>query len=107
MEFNIIKDLIALGAAITAYDPEAMKNVKAEIGDKINYVENQYDALANADALLVATEWCAFKNPDFNRMKLALKNHIIFDGRNIYELNQMKQNGIQYHSVGRQIVGKV
>ena len=103
----IIKDLIALGAAITAYDPEAMKNVKAEIGDKINYVENQYDALANADALLVATEWGAFKNPDFNRMKLALKNHIIFDGRNIYELNQMKQNGIQYHSVGRQIVGKV
>ena len=103
----IIKDLIALGAAITAYDPEAMKNVKAEIGDKINYVENQYDALANADALLVATEWGAFKNPDFNRMKLALKNHIIFDGRNIYELNQMKQNGIQYHSVGRQFVGKV
>ena len=103
----IINDLLALGATISAYDPEAMANIKTEIGDKISYVENQYDALSNADALLVATEWGAFKNPDFNRMKLALKNHIIFDGRNIYELNQMKQNGIQYHSVGRQIVGKV
>ncbi len=102
----IINDLLALGATISAYDPEAMANIKTEIGDKISYVENQYDALSNADALLVATEWGAFKNPDFNRMKLALKHHIIFDGRNIYELHQMKQNGIQYHSVGRQIVGK-
>jgi UDPglucose 6-dehydrogenase len=101
----IIKELLALGATITAYDPEAMKNVKAYLGDSIKYNENQYDTLHNADALLIATEWGAFRNPDFDKIKSNLKNHIIFDGRNIYELEKMKQMGIQYYSVGRQIVG--
>ncbi len=101
----IIKELLALGASISAYDPEAMENVKLTVGDNIQYAENQYDALQNADALLIATEWGAFRNPDFIKIKSSLKNHIIFDGRNIYELDQMKQLGIQYYSVGRQIIG--
>ena len=101
----IISELLAMGATVTAYDPEAMKNVQLLLGDKIQYSENQYDTLKNADALLIATEWGAFKNPDFVRIKSSLKNHIIFDGRNIYELDQMKQLGIQYYSVGRQIIG--
>jgi UDPglucose 6-dehydrogenase len=100
----IIDSLLKLGATVTAYDPEAMENVKGVLNDKIQFAENQYQALENADALLIATEWGAFKNPDFDKVKALLKNHIIFDGRNIYELDQMKQLGIQYSSVGRQIV---
>lgn len=102
----IIDSLLKLGATVTAYDPEAMDNVKSLLKDKIEFAENLYDALNNADALLIATEWGAFKNPDFDKVKSLLKNHIIFDGRNIYELDQMKQLGIQYSSVGRQIVEK-
>lgn len=100
----IITDLLRLGASITAYDPEAMRNVKALLGNQINYSENQYSALENADALLIATEWGAFKNPDFEKIKLSLKNPIIFDGRNIFELDQMKHLGFTYYSVGRQII---
>ncbi len=102
----IIDELLQLGATITAYDPEAMDNVKSLLGDKIQYTDNQYDVLNDADALLIATEWGTFKNPDFSKIKASLKNHIIFDGRNIYELDQMKSLGIQYFSVGRQIVEK-
>lgn len=100
----IISDLLRLGATISAYDPEAMENVKSLLGDQIIFAENQYSALENADALLVATEWSAFRNPDFDKMTVELKNPIIFDGRNIYELEQMKNLGFVYHSVGRQIV---
>lgn len=102
----IVKELLALGATICAYDPEAMDNVKQTLGDTIQFANQQYDALENADALLIATEWGTFKNPDFNKIKSSLKNHIIFDGRNIYELDDMKQLGIQYYSVGRKIVEK-
>lgn len=100
----IIKELLDLGATITAYDPEAMDNVRGVLGDKIKFADNQYGVLENADALLIATEWGTFKNPDFDKVKASLKNHIIFDGRNIYELDQMKKLGIQYHSVGRKVI---
>jgi UDPglucose 6-dehydrogenase len=101
---RIIHELTAKGAVVKAYDPEAMKNVRNEIGDKITYAENQYDALENADALVIATEWSEFRTPDFNRMKSLLKNPVIFDGRNLFELYQMEDSGFHYESVGRRAV---
>ena len=82
----IIDALLDLGADIIAYDPEAMQNVKGLIGDKIKFAENSYDALKDVDALLIATEWSAFRNPDFDKMQQLMKSQIIFDGRNLYDL---------------------
>ena len=100
----MIDKLVAAGAEVIAYDPEAMENVKNTIGDKISYTENQYDALEGADALIIATEWSVFRNPDFDQMKKRLKNPVIFDGRNIYELPQMEKSGFYYNSIGRKTV---
>ena len=97
----IIDELIQLGATITAYDPEAMPNVKAQIGDKIKYATNQYEALTGADFLIIATEWSEFRTPDFERMEKEIKNKIIFDGRNLFEVAKMKELGYQYISIGR------
>ncbi|MEO8764832.1 MAG: UDP-glucose/GDP-mannose dehydrogenase family protein [Ginsengibacter sp.] len=101
---KMIKELTAKGASVIAYDPEAMENVKREIGDKIVYAENQYEALASADALLIATEWSEFRTPDFTKMKSLLKNPAIFDGRNLFELEQMEEAGFHYESIGRRVV---
>ena len=101
---KIIEKLISLGASVTAYDPEAMANVKREIGDKIDYAENQYDVLKNADALVIATEWSEFRTPDFDKIKSLLKRAAIFDGRNLFDLQQMKDAGFHYESVGRAMV---
>jgi UDPglucose 6-dehydrogenase len=101
---KLIHELMIRGATIVAYDQEAMDNVKKEIGDKINYAENQYDALKDADALLIATEWSEFRTPDFNKIKSLLKNPVIFDGRNLFELDQMAEKGFHYESVGRRVV---
>ncbi len=100
----IIKELIAAGATVAAFDPEAMPNVKKEIGDVIKYTDNQYDALKNADALIIATEWSEFRTPDFNKMESMLKNKVIFDGRNLFELEQMVTCGYHYESIGRRVV---
>lgn len=98
----IIESLVNLGATITAYDPEAMYNIRDLIGDKISYAENQYEALNNADALIIATEWSEFRTPDFIRMDEALKeNKVVFDGRNLFEVNKMSNLGYQYFSIGR------
>ncbi len=98
----IIEALISLGASITAFDPEAMSNVKSVIGDKIRFVENQYDALNKANALIIATEWSEFRTPDFDRMDLLMdSNKIVFDGRNLFEVNKMKELGFYYESIGR------
>lgn len=101
---RIIKELLFEGATIVAYDPEAMPNVKRELGDKILYAENQYAALEDADALLIATEWSEFRTPDFNKIKSLLKNPVIFDGRNLFELYQMEECGFHYESVGRRVI---
>jgi UDPglucose 6-dehydrogenase len=101
---KIIKELTAEGVSIIAYDPEAMENVKKEIGDEISYAQNQYDALKDADALLIATEWSEFRTPDFNRIKTLLKKPVIFDGRNLFELYQMEEMGFHYESVGRRVI---
>ncbi len=100
----IINALVQLGAKISAFDPEAMENVKKEIGDKIHYGENQYEVLNDADALIIITEWSVFRSPDFDMMKKTLKNNIIFDGRNLFELEEMEKQGFYYASVGRKIV---
>lgn len=97
----IIEELLKEGASITAYDPEAMNNVRNLIGDKITYALDEYDALREADALLIATEWSVFRTPDFDRMTSLLKNKVIFDGRNLYGIEQMKELGFDYYSIGR------
>lgn len=99
-----ITHLLSLGAKVKAYDPEAMENVKGVFGDKIEYAKDEYDALKDADALMIMTEWPIFRTPEFNRVTSALKNKVIFDGRNLYELNQMNDLGFTYYSVGRRVV---
>ncbi|MEY2701777.1 MAG: hypothetical protein RLY43_410 [Bacteroidota bacterium] len=98
----IIDELIKIGASVTAYDPEAIPNVKSLIGDKIQYAINQYQALENADALIIATEWSEFRSPDFELVKKYLgSNKLIFDGRNLFDVQMMKKLGFRYISVGR------
>jgi UDPglucose 6-dehydrogenase len=98
---SIIEALTAMGASITAYDPEAMLNVKAQIGDKINYAENQYQALAGAEALIIATEWSEFRTPDFDRIEKEIMRKIIFDGRNLFNHTTLHNLGFTYMSIGR------
>ena len=98
---SIIHALTSAGATVTAFDPEAMSNVKGQIGNKINYAENQYQALAGAEVLIIATEWSEFRTPDFERMEKEIKHNIIFDGRNLFHLAKMKELGYYYESIGR------
>jgi UDPglucose 6-dehydrogenase len=100
----MIDALTEAGATVHAYDPEAMPNVKQVVGDKIDFAESQYDALVNADALIIATEWSEFRTPEFEKISSTLKNKVIFDGRNVYDREQMKQLGFFYESVGREAV---
>ncbi len=97
----IIDALLAEGVSISAYDPEAMKNVKGVVGDKITYGTDPYQILDNADFLLIATEWSVFRTPEFETITKKLKNKLIFDGRNLYDLQTMKDLGYTYYSVGR------
>ncbi|HQR93075.1 MAG TPA: UDP-glucose/GDP-mannose dehydrogenase family protein [Sediminibacterium sp.] len=97
----IIKALTAAGATVTAYDPEAMPNVQAQIGHIANYANDQYSCLAGADALIIATEWSEFRTPDFEIIDSKLKNKVIFDGRNLFENKQMTDLGYRYESIGR------
>lgn len=99
-----IDALLELGASVSAYDPEAMNHVRNLIGDKITFTKNPYEALEGADALLIVTEWPQFRTPDFERMDSLLKNKVIFDGRNLYELSQMQELGYTYYSIGRQTI---
>src|SRR5579863_7768335 len=97
----IIEALLKEGATIAAFDPEAMNNVKEIFGDKIQFCENQYDALKQADALIIATEWNEFRTPNFLKIVTALKNKAIFDGRNVFDVNAIRELGFYYESIGR------
>ena len=97
----MIDALLEAGATVSAYDPEAMSNIKNTIGDKINYCENQYEALKNADALIIATEWNEFRTPNFETITSLLNNKAIFDGRNLFDVEDMKAKGFHYVSIGR------
>lgn len=100
-----IKILLEEGAKVIAYDPEGMENVKNHVfGNKITYAHTPYAALDDADALMIFTEWPQFRTPEFEKMALLMKNKVIFDGRNVYELDQMKELGFTYYSIGRETV---
>lgn len=100
----MIDALTEAGATVHAFDPEAMPNVKQVVGDKIDFAQSQYEALENADALIIATEWSEFRTPEFEKISSMLNNKVIFDGRNVYDREQMKQLGFFYESVGREKV---
>jgi len=100
----MIDALVAAGATVTAFDPEAMPNVEKLKGDTMKFSTDEYAALEGADALIIATEWALFRTPDFAKVSKALKENIVFDGRNLYDLEEMKNLGFQYVSVGRQVV---
>ena len=99
----IIKALLTEGAEVCVFDPEAMPNVKQVVGDKIRYADHQYDCLENADALVIATEWSVFRTPDFDKIKEILKHKVIFDGRNLFDVQRMQELGFHYESVGRAV----
>ena len=100
----IIDELLKEGATVSVFDPEGMNNVKAIVGDKITYGENTYDVLEDADALLIVTEWSLFRTPDFDQVSDLLKAKVIFDGRNLYDLQKMIDLGYYYNSIGRKII---
>jgi UDPglucose 6-dehydrogenase len=97
----IIESLLAQGATVTAFDPEAMPNVKQLMGESITFAENQYDALEGADALIIATEWNEFRTPDFLKIVRAMKRKAIFDGRNLFDVKSIGELGFHYESIGR------
>lgn len=103
---EIINALLEAGATVSAFDPEAMNNVKGVIGDKIIYSETQYEALQDADALIVATEWNEFRTPDFDKILSTMKDAVIFDGRNLFDVEQMEKKGFHYESIGRPLVNQ-
>lgn len=97
----MIRALLDAGAMVSAYDPEAMENVKAIFGAQITYSPDEYAALAGADALLICTEWSAFRNPNFRAMKDLMADAVIFDGRNLFDLDELSDKGFYYSSIGR------
>ncbi|MCU0349057.1 MAG: UDP-glucose/GDP-mannose dehydrogenase family protein [Saprospiraceae bacterium] len=97
----LIDDLIAAGAQVKAFDPEAMSNVKAQYNGQVNMAADQYEALIGADALAIVTEWSVFRTPSYEVMKQLLKNPVIFDGRNLYDVEAMNDKGFHYESIGR------
>jgi len=98
---TIIEKLLAAGASVQVFDPKAMEEAKGIIGNTVEYAENSYEALLNADALILVTEWNEFRRPDFDRIKKLLKNPVIFDGRNQYESKRMQDRGFEYFCVGK------
>ncbi|HYS26937.1 MAG TPA: UDP-glucose/GDP-mannose dehydrogenase family protein [Vicinamibacterales bacterium] len=97
----LIKALLAEGADVQAYDPEATKVAKGIFGSKVTFTAKNYDALRGADCLVIVTEWSEFRRPDFEKMRKLLRSPVIFDGRNLFTPEQMKQGGFTYYSVGR------
>ncbi|MEX0314074.1 MAG: UDP-glucose/GDP-mannose dehydrogenase family protein [Allomuricauda sp.] len=100
----MIEELLKRGALIKAFDPEAMDNVKKLYGDKISFATGMYDATEDADALLICTEWSIFRTPNFAKLSESLNKTVIFDGRNLYETDDMKNSGFMYYSIGRKDV---
>lgn len=98
---EMIHSLLQKGAQVTAFDPEAMPNVQRKLGNQINYAASMYEAISDADALVICTEWSIFRTPDFDKMKQLLKQPAIFDGRNVYDVYEIEEAGFDYFSVGR------
>lgn len=104
---EIIAELKSLGANITAYDPEAMNNVKGVLGNTIQYANTSLDAVVGVDALIIATEWAAFRNPNFDKLLSSMKSPIIFDGRNLFSIEYMETKNFYYQSIGRELVNNL
>lgn len=102
--FDLIERLLGSGAEVSAFDQEAVENTKLKFGDKIEYADDMYKALSDADALVICTEWNVFRTPDFDKMKSELKTNLIFDGRNVYDLEDIEKLSFEYHSIGRRPV---
>ena len=100
----LIEKLLESGATICAFDPEAMDNVKSALGDRIEYAADEYAVLYNCDALLICTEWSIFRNPDFEKIKKGLNDLVIFDGRNLFDIEEMNNKGFYYLSIGRKLI---
>lgn len=100
----LIEDLLAAGAKVKAYDPEAMRNVSARYNGQVSMAQDQYEALIGADALAIVTEWSVFRTPSFSAIKELLKDPVIFDGRNLYDVDLMEDKGFRYESIGRNVV---
>lgn len=103
----IIDALLDADASVRVYDPEAMDTARRHLGDRVTYCETSYDAIAGVDALVIATEWNEFRKPDTARMKAQMLRPLVFDGRNMYELDDMAADGFEYHSVGRASVDPI
>lgn len=97
----LMKELLNKGAKLSVYDPEAMPNIEKQFGNSLNYCSSMYEALDGADALVICTEWSIFRTPDFQKVKQLLNQNIIFDGRNLYDVEDIKKEGISYLSIGR------
>jgi UDPglucose 6-dehydrogenase len=97
----IIEALLAAGAKVQAYDPEAMRVAKGIFGSRITFADGNYEALKGADCLAIVTEWNEFRTPDFVRMRRMMRAPVIFDGRNLFTRAQMAEHGFTYHSIGR------
>jgi UDPglucose 6-dehydrogenase len=97
----LIRELLNAGATVKAYDPEAARVARGIFGDRVEYVATRYEAVTDADALVIVTEWSEFRLPDFDRMKSLMKSPIVFDGRNLFTPEHMKQHGFTYYSIGR------
>ncbi len=100
----MIQDLLDAGADLHVFDPEAMDNIRNKFGDQLSYGKNMYEVVNDANALIVSTEWNVFRSPDLNKVKELMKNPVVFDGRNVYQSDEMAQNGFTYYSVGRKAV---
>ncbi len=98
---DMMNALLEEGCKLQVFDPEAMPNIRKQFGDKLNYAGSMYEALENADALLICTEWSIFRTPNLDKMKSLLRNNLIFDGRNLYNVADMKAEGFNYISIGR------
>ena len=98
---DVMNALLARGASLQVFDPEAMPNIKKQFGDSLQYANSMYDALDGADALVICTEWSIFRTPNYGKLKQLLANPIIFDGRNLYNVDDMQSEGFTYYSIGR------
>jgi UDPglucose 6-dehydrogenase len=98
---TLIEALLDEGVSICAHDPAAIPHTRGLLGNRIDYAETNYDALPGADALVVVTDWNEYRHPDFERVKRTLKQPVIVDGRNLYDVEKMREMGVRYHSIGR------
>ncbi len=103
---DIVRTLIDCGAHIAAYDPQAMGNARAGIGEntRLTFGHDAYEVVSGADALVIATEWSVFRSPDWGRIKQAIKHRVVFDGRNLFDVEEMRREGFHYESIGRRVV---